>query len=131
MKLFTRDEARAMLPRLREELIAMQADKREVEALRTSLAEVAQTTTGNGHVRDEGRLREQRRRAEELVARLNGALTRVNGWGIEIKTVDEGLADFPSERDGRVVYLCWRLGEDDIGWWHEVEAGFAGRQPLS
>ncbi|HUX86133.1 MAG TPA: DUF2203 family protein [Chloroflexota bacterium] len=41
-----------------------------------------------------------------------------------------GLVDFPAERDGRVVYLCWRRGEDQIHYWHELDAGFAGRQPL-
>jgi hypothetical protein len=51
--------------------------------------------------------------------------------GIQLKDYVRGLIDFPSERDGRIVLLCWQLGEpDEIGWWHEIEAGFAGRQPL-
>jgi hypothetical protein len=51
--------------------------------------------------------------------------------GVEVKGIDEGLVDFPSERDGRVVYLCWRIGEPDILYWHEVHTGFQGRQPLT
>jgi hypothetical protein len=50
--------------------------------------------------------------------------------GVQLKDFDSGLCDFPHLRDGRVVLLCWKQGEDRIAWWHEVEAGFAGRQPL-
>ena len=48
----------------------------------------------------------------------------------QIKDMDQGLCDFPYKRHGRVVYLCWRLGEESIGYWHEIETGFAGREPL-
>ncbi|MDE0506470.1 MAG: DUF2203 domain-containing protein [Candidatus Poribacteria bacterium] len=47
-----------------------------------------------------------------------------------IKNIDPGLVDFPHLRDGREVYLCWQFGEDEIRYWHDVDAGFAGRQPL-
>ena len=50
--------------------------------------------------------------------------------GVELKGIDEGLVDFRSTRDGRVVYLCWRLGEETIAFWHELDVGFPGRQPL-
>ncbi len=130
MILFTLEQAEALLPQVRDELLAMQAAKRELDALRAQMTHVAESSTGNGHVKDESALAGQRRRAEELVDQLNERLLRVNGWGVELKGVDEGLLDFPSERDGRVVYLCWRAGEDRIAWWHEIDAGFAGRQPL-
>ncbi len=61
---------------------------------------------------------------------INERLARVNEWGVELKGIDEGLIDFPSRRERRIVYLCWRLGEDCISWWHEIDTGFAGRQPL-
>ena len=50
--------------------------------------------------------------------------------GIETKSVTEGLVDFPAIMDGRMVYLCWRLGELRVSHWHELDAGFRGRQPL-
>jgi hypothetical protein len=50
--------------------------------------------------------------------------------GVQIKDINIGLLDFPALRDGREVYLCWQYGEGDIAFWHEVEAGFAGRQPI-
>lgn len=130
MTLFTLEEAEALLPELREELAAMQACKREIDGLRGTLSQAAQSATGNGHVKDEEALAATRRRAEAFVDELNERLARINALGVELKSVDEGLLDFPSERDGRTVYLCWRLGEEGIGWWHELDAGFAGRQAL-
>ncbi len=50
--------------------------------------------------------------------------------GVEFKDAVLGLVDFPAERDGRTVYLCWRLGEPEVDYWHELSAGYAGRQPL-
>jgi hypothetical protein len=129
-KLFTLEQAQAMLPQVRDEIVAMQAIKRDIDDLRGELARVAEKATGNGHVRSEDDVAKKRQRAEDLVAQLNQRLARINGWGIELKGLDEGLIDFPSERDGRVVYLCWRLGEDRIAWWHELDTGFASRQPL-
>ncbi|HLB23734.1 MAG TPA: DUF2203 domain-containing protein [Dehalococcoidia bacterium] len=130
MRLFTLAEAEAMLPQVRDELLAMQSCKREVDSLRADLELALNKSGGNGHVRDENTLADKRRRAEALVEEINQRLRRLNDWGIELKGLDEGLIDFPGDRDGRVVYLCWRLGEDRIAWWHEIDAGFAGRQPL-
>ena len=57
--------------------------------------------------------------------------TEIHALGIELKDYTRGLIDFPSMREGRVVLLCWQLGEGNkIEWWHDAEAGFAGRQPL-
>jgi len=130
LKLFTIEEAEALLPQARDEVRAMQACKREIDVLRDVLVDVADRATGNGHVQEEVAVAEKRRRAEALVEQLNERLARLNEWGIEMKGLDEGLLDFPSDRDGRVVYLCWRLGEERIAFWHEIDAGFAGRQPL-
>jgi len=57
-------------------------------------------------------------------------LQRVRELGVILKDVDRGLCDFPYMKDGRVVYLCWQLGEETIGYWHDIESGFAGREPL-
>jgi hypothetical protein len=130
MELFTREQAQALIPRVREEVLAMQACKRQLEAIRAELDRAVTTSAGNGHVPARDGLEQKRRRAEALVADINERLARINGWGAQLKGIDEGLVDFPSERDGRVVLLCWRLGEEHIAWWHELDAGFAGRQPL-
>jgi hypothetical protein len=73
------------------------------------------------------------RKAGELLPyfeRMQNALLTIQELGCELKDIDMGLVDFPALREGRVVYLCWRYGEDRLRYWHELDAGFAGRQPL-
>jgi len=72
-----------------------------------------------------------RRRPTDPVAREIEALLReVAELGIEVKDPERGLIDFRSKMRGREVYLCWKLDEDKVSWWHDMDAGFAGRQPL-
>jgi hypothetical protein len=61
---------------------------------------------------------------------LNRALNELDAVDVVLRDVDRGLIDFPAVRDGEEIYLCWLLDEDEIGFWHEPDAGFAGRQPL-
>jgi hypothetical protein len=61
---------------------------------------------------------------------VRGRLVELQAAGIVLRDLDRGLVDFPAVRDGREVYLCWELGEDRVAHWHELESGFAGRQPL-
>lgn len=128
-RLFTLDEANALLPRLRELLADMQETKRAIDALREELSGLARTASGNGGLAGAGVVLKQEE-AQKLVERLNALLEEVQGLGCEVKGVDEGLIDFRSEREGRVVYLCWKLGEERIDYWHELDTGFAGREPL-
>jgi hypothetical protein len=130
MRIFTLAEAEAMLPQIRDELLAMREHKRQLDAIREDIAALARRATGNGHARATGGAEQERLRAQSLVDMLNEGLARMSALGVEVKGVDEGLVDWPHEREGRVVYLCWRLGEGSIAWWHEIEAGFAGRNPL-
>ena len=128
-RLFTLDEANELLPRLTDVLTEMQQAKPALDALREQLGELTASSAGNGHVQ-EPEVARKRAEAQRLVERLNALLTEINEIGCELKGLDEGLIDFRSERDGRTVYLCWKLGEDDLGWWHEIDDGFAGRQPI-
>ena len=66
----------------------------------------------------------------ESVSNLTFLLQQVKEMGVVVKDVDKGLCDFPYMRQGKVVYLCWQLGEESILYWHDIEAGFAGREPL-
>ena len=66
----------------------------------------------------------------EAASHLLYLLNQIKDMGVHIKDIDKGLCDFPYMRQGRVVYLCWHLGEDAITFWHDIEAGFAGREPL-
>ena len=63
--------------------------------------------------------------------KLDALIHQIQDTGAQIKDINTGLLDFSALKDGREVYLCWQHGEDDIAFWHEVEAGFAGRQPIA
>ena len=62
--------------------------------------------------------------------KLDGLIHQILDTGVQIKDINIGLLDFSAMRDGREVYLCWQYGEDDIAFWHEIDAGYAGRQPI-
>ncbi len=126
---FTLDEANALLPRLREILTEMQETKKQVDAIRDEIRAISRTAAGNGHVVSQD-VRDEQKTARELIKRLNELGAEINELGCEAKGIDEGLIDFPSEREGRTVHLCWKLGEDAIAHWHELDTGFGGRQAL-
>ncbi len=63
--------------------------------------------------------------------KLDALIHRIQATDVLIKDINLGLLDFPALKDGREVYLCWQYGEGEIAFWHEVEVGFAGRQPIS
>src|SRR4029450_11427917 len=67
---------------------------------------------------------------KSLAAEIEGYLGELRELGVDFKGFDQGLVDFPGERDGRVICLCWKLDEDEVRYWHEVSDGFAGRQPV-
>jgi hypothetical protein len=62
--------------------------------------------------------------------RFTAGIAQIDRWGVIVRDLDTGICDFPARREGREVYLCWRVGEERIEWWHETDAGFAGRRPL-
>ena len=65
-----------------------------------------------------------------ILISLDKLLHRILDTGAQVKDINTGLLDFPALRNGHEVYLCWKYGEDQIAFWHEVDAGFAGRQPI-
>lgn len=125
-RLFTLEEAEALLPELRAVLEALRRAVAEQDAL------VAEAAAALAKVRRNGRGAPEdppaRRRA--VHDEIRSLIGRVQELGVDLKDPRTGLVDFPSRREGRVVYLCWRLGEPGIGFWHPIETGFAGRQPL-
>ena len=126
---FTLEEANALLARLRDILLQIQESKAKHDRLEEQAEEYAHHVSSNGHV-VEKQLNETRQELAKAAAEVNSLMQRVNDLGREAKDIDEGLVDFRIEREGRDVYLCWKLGEPDIRWWHELETGFAGRRPL-
>jgi len=124
---FTVEEARALVPRLRGLLTAIQAEKRQLDREAEALRRVAASIEQNGHHQE---LLEHEHRLAALVWALRQKLQAISALGVEVKDLDLGLVDFPSLRDGREVYLCWRVDEPTVAYWHELDAGYRGRRPL-
>jgi hypothetical protein len=130
LKLFTIDEATAMLPLVR-------AITRDLSELAQSVIErrqrIAALMAGRNlaaHDPYGGELLAVQQELERDVDKIQVYIDELRELGVEAKG-PQGLVDFPSLMDGRVVYLCWQLGEPEISFWHELEAGFTGRQPLT
>ena len=124
MKLFSVNEANELIPELRSKLQRLQALYAYISDMRESAAAAASASEFGGGM--EGGSAYVR-----TLYKVGKITTEINDAGVQLKDYDRGLIDFPSMRDDRVVLLCWQLGEgDEIEWWHEVDAGFAGRQPL-
>jgi len=128
---FTLDEAQALLPVLESLLrTAMNAKKlmEQVEAEQQALAH--RLFLNGGTYLDVVPL--ARRKAERMKAeqRAKDALAEIDSIGVQVKDLNIGLLDFPCQVDGRIVLLCWKLGEKSITHWHGTEEGFAGRKPI-
>jgi hypothetical protein len=119
---FTREEAERMLPAVEPLLRALREAKDSLTDAEAH-ALLADASGGNG-----GGV--PGRQVGEAFLRVRGMLGELNESGIVVRDIDRGLIDFPAVLDGREVYLCWQLGEESIGFWHGIEDGFAGRQPL-
>ena len=123
VKLFTVEEANDLLPALKELLKKSDRARAALTTLAPHAREAAAHATEGGGTTAGGEY------ARYLVSFFE-AVREINSHGIEVKDFERWLCDFPHMREGRVVLLCWQRGEDSIQWWHDIEAGFAGRQPL-
>lgn len=131
VRLYSVDEARAMLPKVIPLLQRLRTAYIQLRAARASFAADARGVSGDGssltNPFDDGGGEDA---IGSAAGELEAASKQLEAWGIEVKDAEQGLIDFNHERQGEVVYLCFKLGEDDIRWWHRREAGFAGRRPL-
>ena len=127
-RFYSIDQADARLRELAPLLGKLRADRTEVAAARGDL-ERFRTTNGNAEHADELKAREEHIRG--LVYRMERYVSQLVAWDITLRDIETGLVDFPALVNGRQVCLCWRLGEAQVGFWHELDAGFAGRRPLS
>jgi hypothetical protein len=129
-KLFTVDEANALLASVRplvERLVEHRRDLGLALDRREGLTEITGANGGGFNPRLPAELDAEVESAAEGISHCVQELTAL---GVLVKDLDTGLVDFPALRDGEEVLLCWQPGEDEIGWWHTLEGGFAGRQPL-
>jgi hypothetical protein len=122
-KLFTVEEANALLPRLRELLddLTLHRDALREKAPRLEPILRAAGANGGGRVGSEYGVE---------AYNLYLAIGRIHELGVLLKDLDMRLLDFPHEREGRIVFLCWHPPEERVGFWHEIETGYAERRPL-
>lgn len=129
--LYTVEEANRMLGRIRPELEKLRGRKREFDRLETRISVLLVATAGaapdNADAIELREISEKRRRLGEAIGRSLGTLQEA---GVLVKDLDQGLCDFYALAGDRLVFLCWRLGEAEVGHWHSLEEGYAGRRPL-
>jgi hypothetical protein len=124
MKIFTVQEANALLPEVRIIAGKIQRAHRKLAPFSDEARKAAEAAEQGGGGIANGVA------YASILTELTTQMTELEALGVQLKDFERGLVDFPSLRDGRVVLLCWQLGEgDELEWWHDVDAGFAGRTP--
>jgi hypothetical protein len=121
-KHYTREEARALLPEIRQWLARLNQLRKDVEKLEKRLSQMAAQSADIGGETVNNWIR--------ALADMQETLVEFQRRQIFIKDLDRGLIDFPAIIGGREVFLCWESDEEDIEFWHEIESGFAGRERL-
>jgi len=126
MKLFTIEEANSLLPSVRPIVRGIQRAHRRLASYQSQASAAAEggKDGGGGGIANGSHY-------AKLIIELSLGVGELESLGVQLKDYSRGLIDFPSMREGRVVLLCWKADEgNQLEWWHDVEAGFAGRQPL-
>ncbi len=124
MKIFTLEEANELLPGVRANLHSIQKLYAVMGGYREGARSAAAASERGGGMQGGTRY-------VKALYEIGKITTELHEMGVQLKDYSRGLIDFPCLKDGRIVLLCWQLGEaDKIEWWHELEAGFSGRQPL-
>ena len=130
-RLFTLEEANALVPRVRELFESIHERMERLGELQQQLESFRSRKRQGEHGEGEGKLvADSLGRASTLSDEIRSLILEIQSIGCEVKDLGQGLVDFRAEREDRVVYLCWKLGEDQIRFWHELDTGFSGRQPL-
>jgi len=120
---FTLEQANAALALIRPLMTRLMGIRDEILGSQPEIWLVIQKGAGNGGSKLAGEMAFRFKEVDDLVR-------RIQAMGVLIKDLNTGLVDFPALRDGREVYLCWRYGEEAVLYWHEIDAGFTGRQAL-
>jgi hypothetical protein len=127
---FTLEEANEALLELRPIVERMVQHRRNLTAAQVQQAELVARIAGNGGDMVPSDLHEAAETIQREADAISDCAEQINSAGAEVKSLEDGLLDFPAKRGDEVVLLCWKLGEDEIHYWHRVDEGFAGRKPL-
>jgi hypothetical protein len=128
---FTLEEAESLLPEVEKSLREAISFKSEFEQAESALQAINQRVIMLGGVMvDRAAVYQHRLHRDQNVEQLKAAMQKIQEVGCVVKDLDIGLVDFPTSFHGEEVYLCWKLGEAGIGFWHGTDEGFAGRKPI-
>ena len=127
---FTLEEANALVPWLEETFERLGRVGEEHGVLHTRLDELLRQRGSNGSSSSSEEMDQAQENVDRLARLLQEGVQEILDRGIIVRDVARGLVDFPSQREGREVYLCWIGGEERIEFWHETDRGFAHREPL-
>jgi hypothetical protein len=127
---FTVEEANELLPTVRPLVESMVAHRKALSAVVERQEQLTATIAGNGGGLPLQELADVQAEIEREAGEIARCIDRIQELGVLVKDLDSGLVDFPALREGLEVLLCWRLGEDEIRYWHGLEEGFAGRKEL-
>jgi hypothetical protein len=126
---YTIEEANAALPEVPAVLLQLAVEKGRLEKVVASLTAHADAGSGNGNAAHADALARSEAEMTEIGGGMRALVEHLESMGIELRDLEQGLVDFPGERDGRPVWLCWLLAEPVVGHWHPIDEGFASRQP--
>jgi hypothetical protein len=129
-RVFTLQEANAAVQELRPIVERMVEHRRNLTLAQALQSELITRIAGNGGDMVPSDLREAQEAIEREAAAIAECADRINAVGAQIKSLEDGLLDFPAKRGDDDILLCWRLGEEDIQYWHAADEGFAGRRPI-
>ena len=127
---FTLDEANALVPWLEETFERLANMRREQTDAQSRLDELLEHRGSNGSSSSNEAMQQAQGNVDRLARLMEEGFQDILAEGIIVRDVATGLVDFPSQREGREVFLCWIRGEEPIDFWHETNRGFAHRQPL-
>jgi hypothetical protein len=128
---FTLDEAQSLLPILESLLRTAIDGKKLIEAVDNEFQELAHRVfLSGGLLLNIAKVARRKAEREKTIQAVKDAVAEIDATGVQVKDLDIGLLDFPCEVDGRILLLCWKLGEKGITHWHMPSEGFAGRKPI-
>ena len=127
-RFYSIDDANERLAEIRPILEKLRDDRRDVADAQAEIVRRRQLDGDPEHAADVKRNEDKIR---SVVRRMQRSVNKLTDWDVQLRDIETGLIDFPALANGRPIWLCWRLGETDIGWWHEANTGFDSRKPLA
>lgn len=126
---YTIEEANALVPQVRAVLLQLAVEKGRLEHAAVALPAHGGGSATNGNVAHADAMARSEAEMSQIGGGMRALVEHLETLGVELRDLEQGLVDFPGERDGQAVWLCWRLAEPQVAFWHPLDEGFANRRP--